>query len=181
MGGTASPRYVQLPQPVTRLIHMSATNTEQAQTRERTLIHVVARRRPDAFEVYLRSEIFEDYFRALATVPGRDPRLETHGSHRYYAPAELPAVEGCVLNDLESANLFRSGRTNISHLRAVGLSQGVTIRIPTVLSNSQLKNFTDQYYLAATRIYAEFIQPSEAELELTVRETVTPDPVVRNE
>lgn len=161
---------------------MSAT-TQEATSRDRTLIHVVARRRPEAFELYLRSEVFEEYFRALAAqhANGRDVATIAYGGNRYYNPPELPRVEGCVLDALDAVNLFANNRTNIAHLRAVGLAQGVTIRIPTVLSNSQLSEFTNRYHLAATRLYAEYIQPCEAELDLTVRETILPEPTIINE
>lgn len=156
------------------------TNQTDSPSRDRTLIHVVARRRPETFEVYLRSEIFEEYFRALAGAGanGRDAVTTAHNGQRYYNPPELPTVEGCILNEVDAVNLFKNGRTNVSHLRAVGLSAGVTIRIPTVLSNSQLNDFTQRYYQAATKIYAEFIQPSEAELELVVRESTIPEPTI---
>lgn len=64
----------------------------------------------------------------------------------------------------------RNPPLNLSMLLAVGLGSGITIKIPTVISDPQLKQYMDGLAAAVRQFYIDFLKESTRNIRITTEE-----------
>lgn len=88
-------------------------------------------------------------------------------------PAAFPGFSAGRFDMWGSRELLLTPRLpslNLSMLLAVGLGEEVVVRIPTVMSESQLKVFTDAFESAIRQFYIDFLKESVKNIRIYTEE-----------
>lgn len=149
------------------------------------LFSATARRRLQGIQFDLKSESIEAAFKLLS-----DDRKVTHrpaagvpgwGNVQYYQLEMGPNGIPILLTGYNKGRFDLWGHRELVHTRqppfnlsmllAVGLGEGVTITIPTVMSNTQLQAFLDGLKAGARQFYIDYLVERTRTIRITTEET----------
>lgn len=158
---------------------MSASNTGTE------LFTCTVNRRLTGLEFRLKSSQIEEAMRLISSERiRRDNNGNVWDGNTFYQvdmgsngiPVSLPGYTSGRFDMWGSRELLLSPRTpnlNLSMLLAVGLKDGVNIRIPTVISETQLKLYLDGLKGAVRQFYIDFLKESTKNIRIITEEFCT--------
>jgi hypothetical protein len=149
------------------------TVTKSTKSNEKVIVFRIKRTEKGA-RLFFQSPMIEKFFK---TVTPEERIQETTGScysHvKCYVPEVIPqAGEEATLKIWGNHSLYNYDKVNVSFLRAVGLTQGVTFEIPGVYTTEYINKYTRDLKNAVIAFYKNYLQPAESSMEITVNQIV---------
>lgn len=135
------------------------------------LLNVKVTREAWGLAIYLKSQIFEEHFKALTQ--NNSNRIGTVASGKFYVPVNYPAtrIAGCSIASEPDHGLFHGENVNLGFIRAVGIKDGVTIKITNqVYSVEKIKQWLEAFTKGVKLYWSSTIKPFSMEVEITTRE-----------
>jgi hypothetical protein len=147
------------------------TNNNQPIKDKLLSLHI--KRTMEGVEIFVKSKIIEDFFSGISE--GRTSASDNSGweGKKSYNPYTLPKVDSDA-NSLSKWGypLIENGiYYNISFLRAVGLSQGVTFNFPGLFTEEYIRKLAEYTKQMTRRLYNQYIRNCEITLEMSIKET----------
>lgn len=143
------------------------TETEVISKKENnTLLSFNVKRTAGGVEIALQSDVLETFFGIGGFREGADP--EWGGVLPYSMIGTIDATKRNLLNNWGSNQLLIStDYPNLAFLRAKGLKEGVTFKLPSVHSRTEIAKFVKLFKEHVRTIYLEYVKPINATVEIT--------------
>jgi hypothetical protein len=144
---------------------------------ERQVLLARLTRDQHGIQLVVQSEVFEEHFRALSGNSSKNILPEC--GHKFYIPQNPPVQSmpgqqgkpGYSVTSEAGHGLYHGERVNLAFLRAVGIKDGVTIKINNaVYSAEKLRQWLEHFRDGAKLYYLQVIKPVTMEVEITSRE-----------
>ncbi len=139
---------------------------KEVQKGENVLLTIRVKRDNSGITLFLQSKVFEDFFRHSAV-------MDDYCGIPFYRHPTRTRLSEYSVNNL-NGSLFLDGHpnnTNISWLRAKGITEGVSIPISQVASTDAIADYVKGFQQAAAFIYKQYIKPVDVSVEIIFRET----------
>lgn len=156
---------------------MSASNTGS------NFFDCTVHRRLTGLELRLTSVQIEEVMKVISGGHIQKENASAKWNHEpgYYAlnfgsngiPVEFPGFTAGRFDMWGARELLLAPRNpplNLSMFTAVGLGSGISIKIPTVISEPQLKQYTDGLASACRQFYIDFLKESTKNIRITTEE-----------
>lgn len=144
------------------------------------LLKMNVRRVAKGVELYLQSDILEDFFSALSGQAGYKDQPVTSTNAGWSEKKSYRINQGNLvpsglrvkptIDKWGNNNLFPDGYTNLSFLRVVGLQSGVRFTIPIVITTDALKEYINEAKYYVKQLYIQYLKPLDMTVELTTKE-----------
>lgn len=147
------------------------TETEVITKKENnTLLSFNVKRTAGGVEINLQSDVLETFFSIGGFREGADP--EWGGVQSYSMISSIDATKRNLLNNWGANVLIISADyPNLAFLRAKGLKDGVTFKLSSVHSRTEIAKFVKLFKEHVRTLYLEYIKPIDAGVELTTKTT----------
>lgn len=127
-------------------------------------------------EIFIKSEQLEEFFKTLSN--GRISGQEWLGAKCYELPRSplLEQLNGgqCNLMKWGETTLWNQeyGYANISFIRAAGIANGVTFKVPGVFSIELIRQYADRLKQGVSFIYQNLMKTYSMEMVISTKEVV---------
>jgi hypothetical protein len=126
-------------------------------------------------EIFIKSEQLEEFFKTLS-----NSRLSNEWlGHKAYEIPRSPLLEQlnggqASLTKWGEATLYNTeyGYANISYIRAVGVANGVTFKIPGVYSIESIKSYAERLKNGVSFIYQNLMKTYSMEMTISTKEVM---------
>jgi hypothetical protein len=135
-----------------------------------TLLSFNVKRTAGGVDIYLQSDVMELFFSNGGFREGADPLWGGIGC--YSMINNIDTTKRSLLNNWGSDNLIVSSEyPNLAFLRAKGLKDGVTFKLPSVHSRTEIAKFVKLFKEQVRTLYLEYMKPIGVEIEMTTTTT----------
>lgn len=132
------------------------------------LITIQVKRDSEGIKLYLKSPVFEKFFSQYGAVESQIPWLG-HTAYNMPAGLESASYQARALKYWGKNTLVPDGDLpNLAFLRMRGLSDGINVTVPTVMTRSQLLDFMRLFKDYTQTLYREFLKPVNQSLEIII-------------
>jgi len=140
-------------------------------TQDKNLLTVQLKRTTHGTKLYLKSSIIEDYFKQngfndfMFMCDGNN--IRTYNVNRF-----INSTMDNFIKRFDFTLKTRNGYTNMSFLRAQGLSNGLTFDIEGVYSRTAITDYMNELKTHIREFYEYELKPLDMKMEFIIRENV---------
>lgn len=150
----------------------SIFKTTIKKSQDKTLLTSQLKRTTKGVQLYLKSDIIEKFFNSNGIgsehFTGIDGSLKT----AYNMPDLVNHGLVKHIERIDTGLKNRNGYSNLSFLRCVGLTHGITFKVDGVYSRSALVDYMNELKTNVRNLYEYELKPIDLKCDFTIRENV---------